>query len=138
MRKLSAASHPFERCIVTPAAAAEMFAGNKFKMRVIDAAAVRGEQLSVYRCGPFVDLCRSCTEFDRLLRCFEFTFLFQGSPRAKQQHHRRCSADIMLGSASSAASEFFNVAMSASKWNGCSQPIGACSYDCCQRSGQNS
>jgi threonyl-tRNA synthetase len=58
MRKLSAASHPFERCTVTPSAAAAMFAGNMFKLRVIEAAANRGEQLTVYRCGPFVDLCR--------------------------------------------------------------------------------
>jgi threonyl-tRNA synthetase len=58
MRKLSAASHPFERCRVTPSAAAAMFAGNVFKERVIDAASARGEQLTVYRCGPFVDLCR--------------------------------------------------------------------------------
>jgi len=78
MRKLSAASHPFERCIVTPAAAAEMFAGNKFKLRVIDAAAVRGEQLSVYRCGPFVDLCRSCTEFDHFCDASNLYFFFRG------------------------------------------------------------
>ncbi len=58
MRKLSAAAHPFERCVVTPSAAAAMFAGNMFKVRIIEAAAERGEQLTVYRCGPFVDLCR--------------------------------------------------------------------------------
>ena len=58
MRKLSTASHPFERCRVTPSAAAAMFAGNVFKERIINAASARGEQLTVYRCGPFVDLCR--------------------------------------------------------------------------------
>jgi hypothetical protein len=124
MRQLSASAHPFERCTVSPSAAFDMFAGNVFKLRVIEASAARGERLTVYRCGPFVDLCRYRT----LVPVFELThsyYPFQRSPRLTQRCHWRHRPHLMLCSASQAARAFHSVAMSACQWHGCSQQIAA-------------
>ena len=137
MRKLSAAAYPFERCRVAPSAAAAMFAGNIFKLRVIEAASARGEQLTVYRCGPFVDLCRyHALNYAHTCRCRQIDFPLQGSPRVEQRGHWRCYADVMLGSASSAASAVNNGAVSACQRHGCPKQIATCRNGCRQSSSQ--
>lgn len=52
-----AARHPFERIAVTAAVAADMFSDNKFKLDMLSRIPA-DEAITVYRCGPFVDLCR--------------------------------------------------------------------------------
>lgn len=55
---LVASNVPFERAgSVSREAAASAFAGNPFKLDML-AAVPPGEAVSVFRCGPFVDLCR--------------------------------------------------------------------------------
>ncbi|CAO2140628.1 unnamed protein product [Urochloa humidicola] len=48
---------PFERIEVTRAEALEMFAENKFKVEIINELP-EDKTITVYRCGPLVDLCR--------------------------------------------------------------------------------
>ncbi len=49
--------HRFVRLEVTRASAAALFAGNRFKLGLIDSIP-EGDPITVYRCGDFVDLCR--------------------------------------------------------------------------------
>ncbi|XP_022997466.1 threonine--tRNA ligase, mitochondrial 1-like [Cucurbita maxima] len=48
---------PFERIEVTRQQALEMFSGNKFKVEIINDLPA-DKTITVYRCGPLVDLCR--------------------------------------------------------------------------------
>lgn len=48
---------PFERLVVSPEQAAAVFAEAPFKLDLL-ARIPSGEPISLYRCGPFVDLCR--------------------------------------------------------------------------------
>lgn len=56
-KKLASARHPFERITVDRATAMRMFADNPFKLDMLSKIPA-GELITVYRCGPFVDLCR--------------------------------------------------------------------------------
>jgi threonyl-tRNA synthetase len=56
-RTLVAARAPFERLEVTREEAAALFEGSPRKGALL-ARVPRGEALTAYRCGPFVDLCR--------------------------------------------------------------------------------
>lgn len=60
MKRLVRADHPFERIEVTEGEAREVFADNPFKQHYITQAVDRAPEgpISLYRCGPFVDLCR--------------------------------------------------------------------------------
>jgi hypothetical protein len=136
MRKLSVASHPFERCIVSASAAAAMFAGNVFKQKIIDAASARGEPLTVYRCGPFIDLCRYKKNFLHLTMKPASHFVLQWSPCCEQRSYWRCCSDVMLRSAFAATPIFRSRSVPAREWNRCSQSIRASRHDGCQRSGQ--
>ena len=44
--------------VVTPDQAREKFAGNEFKLELIDEIAAKGETITLYTCGEFTDLCR--------------------------------------------------------------------------------
>ena len=43
---------------VTPEAARKVFAGNQYKLELIEEIAQRGEKITLYTCGNFTDLCR--------------------------------------------------------------------------------
>eukprot|EP00300_Choanocystis_sp_HF-7_P003669 c1279_g1_i1.p1 GENE.c1279_g1_i1~~c1279_g1_i1.p1 ORF type:complete len:766 (+),score=177.08 c1279_g1_i1:48-2300(+) len=49
---------PFERVAVPKAVALEMFAYNKYKVELITNDIPDGSVITLYRCGPLVDLCR--------------------------------------------------------------------------------
>ncbi|TKW09672.1 hypothetical protein SEVIR_6G118300v4 [Setaria viridis] len=55
--KAVAEKQPFERIEVSRAEALEMFAENKFKVEIINELP-EDKTITVYRCGPLVDLCR--------------------------------------------------------------------------------
>ncbi len=57
MRAIVKADLPFERKVVTPDEARGIFADNPFKLEIIGEAEMRGEEISVYTCGDFADLC---------------------------------------------------------------------------------
>jgi threonyl-tRNA synthetase len=57
MRAHQAAAEPFERTVVDRAEALRLFAGNPFKEELINALPA-GEEITTYRNGPFLDLCR--------------------------------------------------------------------------------
>ncbi|EOA36063.1 hypothetical protein CARUB_v10008521mg [Capsella rubella] len=48
---------PFERIEVTKDQALEMFSDNNFKVEIINEDLAEEETITVYRCGPLVDLC---------------------------------------------------------------------------------
>ncbi|KAL6839149.1 hypothetical protein ACP4OV_031040 [Aristida adscensionis] len=56
-QKAVAEKQPFERIEVTRPEALEMFAENKFKVEIINELP-EDKTITVYRCGPLVDLCR--------------------------------------------------------------------------------
>jgi threonyl-tRNA synthetase len=58
MHELAKKKIPFERKEITVEEAKEMFKDNKFKLEMIEDFVKKGEQLSVYRHGDFVDLCK--------------------------------------------------------------------------------
>lgn len=55
--KAVAEKQPFERIEISRAQALEMFAENKFKVEIINELP-EDKTITVYRCGPLVDLCR--------------------------------------------------------------------------------
>jgi len=57
MRAIVKVDLPFERKVVTPDEARGIFADNPFKLEIIGEAEARGEEISVYTCGDFADLC---------------------------------------------------------------------------------
>jgi threonyl-tRNA synthetase len=57
MRALAKERHPFVRIDVSAAQAARVFADNPFKLQMLSRIP-RDQRISLYRCGPFVDLCR--------------------------------------------------------------------------------
>jgi threonyl-tRNA synthetase len=66
MARIVSEAAPFERCVVRDPERDEVFARyraidgghNKFKMELVDEIGARGDELSFYRHGDFVDLCR--------------------------------------------------------------------------------
>jgi threonyl-tRNA synthetase len=58
MREILPAWTAFERLEVTPAEAEQVFADNPYKVELIREFAGRGEKLTLYKSGTFVDLCR--------------------------------------------------------------------------------
>ena len=56
-KKIVSLNAPFERIEVDRDVAQELFAENPFKLEIISRIPV-SEALTLYRCGPFVDLCR--------------------------------------------------------------------------------
>lgn len=58
MRELAADWAGFERHEVTPDEARARFAGNPFKLELIDEIAAKGEPVTLYTSGSFTDLCR--------------------------------------------------------------------------------
>ena len=56
--KILSEGHKMEKIELTPEQAKEMFKDNPFKLELIDDALSRGERLTAYRLGDFVDLCR--------------------------------------------------------------------------------
>mmetsp|Transcript_47664 Transcript_47664/g.158891 ORF Transcript_47664/g.158891 Transcript_47664/m.158891 type:complete len:791 (+) Transcript_47664:31-2403(+) len=58
VKKICDAKQPFERVVVTKAEAEALFAQNPFKLAIIKAKLPDGAATTVYRSGPFVDLCR--------------------------------------------------------------------------------
>ena len=49
---------PFERVVVTKEQCLELFKANPFKLAMIKGKLPDGSSTTVYRCGPFVDLCK--------------------------------------------------------------------------------
>jgi threonyl-tRNA synthetase len=58
MKKLINSWTEFTHETVSAEAAREKFAGNQFKLELIDEIATRGETITLYTCGGFTDLCR--------------------------------------------------------------------------------
>jgi threonyl-tRNA synthetase len=59
MQTIIAADQPFVRQELSPAEARDLFAGNPYKLEIIDQIEQAGDaSLTVYRHGDFVDLCR--------------------------------------------------------------------------------
>ena len=58
MKKLLNKWTEFTHEEVTPSKACEVFAGNQFKLELIDEIEGRGEKITLYTCGGFTDLCR--------------------------------------------------------------------------------
>lgn len=57
MKKISAERQPFERLELSKQELLDMFAYNKFKVRILEEK-IKEEKTTVYRCGPLIDLCR--------------------------------------------------------------------------------
>lgn len=66
MKQIAKEKHRFERCVAKQGKADEAFkrykaidgGDNKFKMEIVDEVLARGDELSFYRHGDFIDLCR--------------------------------------------------------------------------------
>ncbi len=60
MARLAKQAHRFEDQVIEPDEARALFAnqGQDYKVEAISDLAERGEEISIYRCGQFVDLCR--------------------------------------------------------------------------------
>jgi threonyl-tRNA synthetase len=56
-KKAVTQKHPFERIQVSKDEALEMFSDNKLKIEIINDLAAADKTITVYRCGPLVDLC---------------------------------------------------------------------------------
>jgi len=57
-KKICDEKQPFERVVITKADALDLFAQNPFKLAIIKSKLPDDAVTTVYRCGPFVDLCR--------------------------------------------------------------------------------
>ncbi|GKD91072.1 threonine--tRNA ligase, mitochondrial 1-like protein, partial [Tanacetum coccineum] len=77
-KKAVAEKQPFERIEVTRQQALEMFSDNKFKVEIISDLP-EDKTLTVYRCGPLVDLCRGPhipnTAFVKAIACLKVRLL---------------------------------------------------------------
>lgn len=58
MRELVKTWQGFEKIEVSPEEARERFAGNEYKLELIDEIVAKGESITLYKSGEFVDLCR--------------------------------------------------------------------------------
>jgi threonyl-tRNA synthetase len=58
MREILPTWHEFTRMEVSAEEARTLFAGNVFKLELIDGIIERGEEITLYKSGDFVDLCR--------------------------------------------------------------------------------
>lgn len=58
MRELLPSWEAFTHEVVSPAQAREVFAGNPYKLELIDEIEGKGETITLYTCGGFTDLCR--------------------------------------------------------------------------------
>ncbi|HEU0080999.1 MAG TPA: threonine--tRNA ligase [Candidatus Paceibacterota bacterium] len=58
MRKLLPSWKGFEKMAVAPDEARAQFAGNPYKLELIDEIVKKGEEVTLYKSGTFVDLCR--------------------------------------------------------------------------------
>lgn len=58
MKKLMNKWHEFSHQEVSADHAKEVFAGNQYKVELIDEIASKGEPITLYTCGDFTDLCR--------------------------------------------------------------------------------
>ena len=56
MKKLIGGNHTFQRNMVSKKEAAEIFAGNPYKLELIDE--IPEDEVSIYKSGDFIDLCR--------------------------------------------------------------------------------
>ncbi|CAD6205371.1 unnamed protein product [Miscanthus lutarioriparius] len=78
-KKAVAEKQPFERIEVSRAEALEMFAENKFKVEIINELP-EDKTITVYRCGPLVDLCRGPhipnTSFVKAFACLKASSLY--------------------------------------------------------------
>lgn len=58
MRKILPSWKGFEKISVTPDEARKQFAGNPYKLELIEEIIKKGEELTFYKSGHFIDLCR--------------------------------------------------------------------------------
>ncbi len=58
MKKLAGRKLPFEGREVSPREAREIFAANPYKLELIDEIEKKGEKVTLYTTGDFIDLCR--------------------------------------------------------------------------------
>ncbi|MFA6158448.1 MAG: threonine--tRNA ligase [Candidatus Paceibacterota bacterium] len=58
MRKLLPHWKGFEKIVATPDEAKAMFANNPYKLELIEGILAKGEEITLYKSGEFVDLCR--------------------------------------------------------------------------------
>jgi len=58
MRKLLPHWKGFEKIVVTPEEARAKFANNPYKLELIEGIVAKGEEITLYKSGEFVDLCR--------------------------------------------------------------------------------
>ncbi|MBQ3495012.1 MAG: threonine--tRNA ligase [Clostridia bacterium] len=74
MKKIIASDLDFEKQVVSKEKAREMFASQPYKLELIEELP-EGEEISVYKLGDFVDLCRGPhVENTKMLRSFAFSF----------------------------------------------------------------
>jgi len=57
-KAIADAKQPYERVVVTKEECEQLFASNPFKLAMIQGKLPDGSSTTVYRCGPFVDLCK--------------------------------------------------------------------------------
>lgn len=57
-KAIADAKQPYERVVVTKEECEQLFASNPFKLAMIKGKLPDGSSTTVYRCGPFVDLCK--------------------------------------------------------------------------------
>jgi len=57
-KKVADAKQPFERVVVTKEECLDLFESNPFKTAMISSKLPEGSSTTVYKCGPFVDLCK--------------------------------------------------------------------------------
>jgi len=58
MRKILPHWKGFEKIVATPEEARARFAGNPYKLELIEGIIKNGEEITFYKSGDFVDLCR--------------------------------------------------------------------------------
>ena len=57
IKNVAKEKQPFERLVISKADLLEMFQHNRFKVELIQKKVEEGTSSTVYRCGPFIDLC---------------------------------------------------------------------------------
>ncbi|KAJ4976610.1 hypothetical protein NE237_001716 [Protea cynaroides] len=89
--KAVAGKQPFERIEVTRAQALEMFSDNNFKIEIINELP-EDKTITVYRCGPLVDLCRGPhipnTSFVKAFACLKASSAYWRGKKERESLQR--------------------------------------------------
>ncbi|VVB15116.1 unnamed protein product [Arabis nemorensis] len=89
--KAAKEAQPFERIEVTKDQALEMFSDNKFKVEIINELPA-DKTITVYRCGPLVDLCRGPhipnTSFVKAFKCLKASSAYWRASKDRESLQR--------------------------------------------------